>query len=343
MKYTLKLDIFYFSLNKITRTITRKVRGKDQTVNYASDEDVVFEDFFESLNSTERPVTTDSYMKEFITGFVKYYDNTFFANVNNTQAVSITEKEAIQYNSKDFTAWGIFKGGPKGMEFEVYNEKDAVEPENMIGSDNVTSLYYFYKIWIPSDSNVGILMVQSYTSRGCTALFKETIQRYFIANGYKPMWSKCIPKEYIEKYLKDGYINRIQVIHRRRDDKDVFDPVYAPITRARYSTNFTNFRIPFDRFVQPQNYKAVLKSQIAAIDTDFNPELDEVNIFYKDENGKMASAKLAQIEDILPTITLDDSLKDSETHVPKWDEVHEFTKSLLEDIKKQILYTPTLK
>jgi len=51
---------------------------------------------------------------------------------------------------------------------------------------------------LPLDSNVGILMVQSYTSVGCTSLFKEQLENYFIRKGYKiSSWSKCIPKEYI--------------------------------------------------------------------------------------------------------------------------------------------------
>ena len=59
-------------------------------------------------------------------------------------------------------------------------------------------LNVYYKIWLPLDSNVGILMVQSYTSVGCTSLFKEQLENYFIRKGYKiSSWSKCIPKEYI--------------------------------------------------------------------------------------------------------------------------------------------------
>lgn len=343
MKYTLKLDIYFFSLHKILKTSHRNVRGQIQEVHRVSVKDSVFDEFFSSLNTSDSIIKPDDYMKEFIVGFVNNYNNIFRANKGNSQAVSITENEERHYNSKDYTVWGVFKGGPKGMEFEVYNEKDASEPTNMIGSDNVTSLYYFYKIWIPIDSNVGILIVQSYTNTGCTSLFKDNLQDYFISKGYKASWAKCIPSKYIEKYLKDGYINKIQVLHRRKDDSRIYDPIFSPFKKARYSTSFTNFRIPFEQLIRLPNYKSVLKSQIAAIDTNYDEESDKVKIFYKDANGKGASAKLANIESILPTITLDDSLKDSVTHVPKWDDMHKFTKLLLEDIKLQISYTPILK
>ena len=46
---------------------------------------------------------------------------------------------------------------------------------------------------------------------------------------------------------------------------------------------------------------------------------------------------------LLPTITLDNSLKEDNSQLPKWDELHEYTKGLLNDIKKQISYTPQLR
>ena len=83
-------------------------------------------------------------------------------------------------------------------------------------------------------------------------------------------------------------------------------------------------------------------SQIKAISTDFDEEQDVVKLFYVNSKGQSANATLANIEDILPTITLDDSLKDENSQQPKWDELHLFTKDLLNDIKKQISYTPNL-
>lgn len=67
-----------------------------------------------------------------------------------------------------------------------------------------------------------------------------------------------------------------------------------------------------------------------------------MKLFYVNSKGQNANVTLANIEDILPTITFDDSRKDENTQQPKWDELHLFTKDLLYDIKKQISYTPNL-
>ena len=37
---------------------------------------------------------------------------------------------------------------------------------------------------------------------------------------------------------------------------------------------------------------------------------------------------------------LDEELKDTTTQLPKWDELHIYTDGILEQIKKQIHYTP---
>lgn len=87
----------------------------------------------------------------------------------------------------------------------------------------------------------------------------------------------------------------------------------------------------------------ILKSQIKAIDTDYDETQDKVKLFYIDAEGKRANATLANIDSILPTITLDNSLKEDNSQLPKWDELHEYTKGLLNDIKKQISYTPQLR
>jgi len=66
-------------------------------------------------------------------------------------------------------------------------------------------------------------------------------------------------------------------------------------------------------------------------------------LFYKDNDGKRAHATLSHMEDILPNIILDDSLKDPITQTPKWNELHTFTNNLLDRIKSEISYTPKLK
>lgn len=62
-------------------------------------------------------------------------------------------------------------------------------------------------------------------------------------------------------------------------------------------------------------------------------------LFYEN-NGKRAHASLANIEKILPVITLDGLSQDEITQEPQWEELNIFTRDILDELKKQIHYTP---
>lgn len=335
MAYTLKLDMYYFSLKKITGTFERKTREGKWIGFHTEETPCLFQDFVNSLSLKEN----GKYMEVLLTDFINGFNASFKSNKDNTKAVSITTDLFHGVSKTEYTAWGVFKGGSTGINREIYKSDNATTLKGTIDDDNVTSLLYFYKLWLPQDSNVGILMVQSYTSMGCTALFKEQLEDYFISKGYKPYWNKCVPKSYIEKYLKDGYINEIRVVHSKRDYKKPLDPIFGPFIKATKKTIFNKFNIPLGDFLSMLNYKNVLISQIQAVDAEYDKSADMIKLFYTN-NGKKAHASLANIEDILPVITLDDSLKDEKTQQPVWEDLHKFTKGILDNLKLQISYTP---
>lgn len=341
MGYTLKLDIYYFSLKKINRKTTRRIHGVDRVLCYTEKEQCFLGDYVNALSTQE--MDNESYMKVFLENFIDGFNASFTPNSSNTQAMSITTDQFRGFDSNDYTVWGIFKGGATGIEYDVYQSNDATIPRTKVHEDSVSSLYYFYKIWVPIDSNVGILMIQSYTNTGCSTLFKEQLGDYFINNGYKAEWSKCIPNDYIDKFLENGYISEIQVIYSNRDVERPLNPVFSPFLHAKRKSIFSNFKIPFKDFMSVLHYQNVIKSQIKAIDTDYDEVRDKVKLLYTDSKGRSASATLANVESILPTITLDDSFKETNSQIPNWDLLHEFTKLILNKIKIQISYTPKLR
>ena len=87
------------------------------------------------------------------------------------------------------------------------------------------------------------------------------------------------------------------------------------------------------------NYMKTLKDNIQAIDVNFNESEDKVKLFYT-SNGRSAHTTLANLEKILPVITLEEKFKDDDTQLPKWNDLNKFTDDILENIKKQIGYTP---
>lgn len=335
MAYTLKLDIYFFSLRKITEEKKRNTKVGIRIGYKTEDEDSNFCDFFNSFGCEKNK----DFMQTFIEDFINGFNSSFKLSKNCTQAISITTDLYRKYNSRKYTICGIYKGGQIGINREIYRSNDAEKVRDTINEDDVTSLYYFYKIWLPINSNRGILMLQSYTSLGCSSLFKEKLGEYFIKKGYRANWSKFVPKEYIEKYLKDGYLNKLQIIYSKRNNNMPLSPTFTPFKKAARKSVFSKFKIPLSNIFSIPNYKEILKNNIQAIDVNFNADADVVKLSYK-YNGRSANTTLAEIENILPHIILDEELKDMNTQLPKWDELNSFTDYILEQIKKQIGYTP---
>ena len=336
MAYTLKLDIYYFSLNKIIDRYERKTKTGKRIGYKTEKEDIQFSDFIKSFSFKKED---GEFMKFFLENFISGFNASFKSNTNDTQAMSITTDSIRKFNLKKYVVWGVFKGGQMGINREIYQSNDAKNIKDTIRENDVTSLYYFYKIWLPKDSNVGILMIQSYTSLSCSALFKEQLGYYFISKGYKPNWNKFVPKEYIEKYLKNGYLNGLQIVHSKKDENIPLEPIFKPFQSATRKSVFSKFQIALSDILSLLNYKKILKESILAVDADYDESRDCVKLFYT-SNGKSAHTTLADIENILPTIILDDELKDNDTQLPKWEELDKFTNDMLENIKKQIGYTP---
>lgn len=336
MAYTLKLDIYYFSLYKIINKYERKTKiGK--RIGYKTEKkDCLFNDFINSLTLKKED---DEFMKLFLEDLISGFNASFKSNKNDTQAMSITTDSIRKFNSKKYIVWGVFKGGQMGINREIYQSNDAQNIKNTIQENDVTSLYYFYKIWLPRDSNVGILMIQSYTSLGCSALFKEQLGDYFISKGYKPNWNKFVPKEYIEKYLKNGYLNELQIVHSKKDKYTPLEPIFKPFQKATRKSVLSKFQIALSDILSLPNYKKILKESILAVDTGYDEDHDCVKLFYT-SNGKSAHTTLADIENILPAIILDEELKDNDTQLPNWEELNKFTDNMIENIKEQIGYTP---
>ena len=106
MGYTLKLDIYYFSLKKITKVVERKIKGGELKVGYITeDNDVQLEEFFNTLYGT---LDAKEAFVLFLSEFINIFGNEFKNNEENTQAISISDQEMKDFNSGENTIWGQF-------------------------------------------------------------------------------------------------------------------------------------------------------------------------------------------------------------------------------------------
>jgi hypothetical protein len=309
--------------------------GKMATFYDTEDDSTLFGDFVKSFDPNADEY---NYMKVLFAKVLKFFDNKFLLGTEGNKAVSITSQDKVEFGSRECTIWGIFKGGETDMERKVYRQRDALNDIKLIEKDDVPSIDYFYKLWIPYDWDDGILMIQSYTNMGCVASFKEQMENLFISLQYRPMWNRLIPKGFVDRYLKSSVINEIKVQYEPQQTNA--QGVFASMSQVRKETTLSRLSIKMKDLFQMDNYESELRGQIENVVEKYNPITDKVIVFYRDEAGKEAHASLDNLEGAMPTISLPDSLKNKDTQMADADAMNIYTKELLDEIKTQIGYKP---
>lgn len=333
MAYTLKINIYNFSLYRITKTIERMTRVGIR-VSYETEPNAVA--FNEVVGSINANLDRSNYLPTLFQSLVAFFDQRFKTNDEGTKAVSITTDPTPSYNSIGYVINGLFKGGDTGIVKTVYSQQDAAQPGIRISNTDVPSNNFFYKIWMPYDGEDGVLMIQSYTDMGCTATFREQLEQFFISIGYRPKWNTMIPSGFIDQYLDNSFIKNIKVIYATEQRRE--NGVFATLANVKREGWLKNLRIPFNQLFGLDDYKERLQEKIMEY-IDYDQYHDMVKVFYVDADGKKASASLNNLENILPNIILPNTLKDVDTEEPLLSEISIYTDGILEQIKVQIGYT----
>ncbi len=336
MAYTLKLNIYQFHLYRIIGREEHR-RGNDTITHYHAAETP--SSFSEVARTIDPQITRDNYMQTIFSCVLAFFDNRFKVSTDGSKAISITNGAPPMFGTDSYTISGFFKGGETGIDRVVYTQNNATESEKSIDRNDVPANNFFYKLWIPYDSEDGILMIQSYTDEGCTATFKDQIEQFFLTLEFRAKWSSIIPRGMITRYLNRSIINMIKVVHARQ--RREAGGVFGSLQQATKVSVIKDFSIRMQDLFASYNYEDELKAQIENV-VPFDEENDLVKVFYRDENGKKAHAKISDLEKIMPSIILPDSLKDPDTFEPILEEINQFTDGILNEIKEQIDYRPTI-
>ena len=333
MAYTLKLNIYNFSLYHITDMIESPMNGVIRT-KYITEANATR---FSQVAMTFNPnVDRDSYLSVLFQSIVSYFDSRFKTNDEGTKAVSITSEPRPTLTSLSYTLNGMFKGGDTGIGRTIYSQRNALQPGVRISNTDVPVNNFFYKLWMPYDGEDGILMIQSYTDMGCTSTFRDQIEKFFISAGFRPIWNTMIPSGVINQYLNRSFINEIKVVYASEQRQE--QGIFASMNNVRKESRLKNLHISFRQLLGMNNYQQALKDKIMEF-VDYDQDHDMAKVFYVDENGKKASASINNIEDVLPSIILPDNLKDPVSDEPLLLEMSRYTNGILEQIKRQMNYT----
>lgn len=198
MAYDIKLDV-------LTIQIKNNETGKF----------LKFDNFYSDLNDKDDSDKLHSFDELFIE-YIKSFNSRFMVHTKTGKALNL-QVDNVKYNSQKRLIRGLIEGGTSGVGSKIKKVDNISDKDSFqVGKDDIESIPYYFMIWMPDDSNVGLVIVQSLGGKTVTDIFKAHFRRFvgdYFDNKVSVLLHDLVPKEIVEKTKKDGVIN--SVIFRR--------------------------------------------------------------------------------------------------------------------------------
>ena len=324
MAHTLKLNIYVLEIKK---------RGERTSLTW--------QEFYKNIYGIEetRETTKDRQYSMFKNALLTRFGERFTENENRTKGVSLKN---FEFQSCRNIFSGTFKGGLTGIEQELFHNNNANETTGILGYNDIATLIYYFKLWTPYDSNIGILMLQSYASLGCNAEIVDVLKKFFQSLGYTLKLSRFVPHEMIEHFKRTSSIYQISFERKNlsSDTRHQLSPIYDEFPNVNAKLIFSGFRVSPERVwdkLSSQNIK-LLEADITMLEMATNDDYTTI-VSYEDAEGHKSNLNISKRDsELKPNIFLPDTLKEDGKEIPELTKIDRHTNSLLETIKQKIGY-----
>ncbi|MCD7933400.1 MAG: hypothetical protein LUH15_19740 [Tannerellaceae bacterium] len=271
--HTLRLNIYTIALRNKSR------------------EDVNFREFHNALCEEEDAE------KEKLFGickdrFLKSFQDKFVLDWNKTKGIAIKNINCFpRQNLID----GVIIGGTTGIEQEVYKRSSSNDLQDTITEDQVTALPYYFKLWMPYNSSVGVLMVQSYTDAGVVKLVQEKIKHFFREYEFSILILPHVTDSYKDYFKKNSRVSQLALSKTRLSEKarGALNEMFADFSGLKVEIKVSGFNVSVDEFWKKMNTAEPLGADLSEFEMDDKDNFDVIAT-YKDlpvSNHRLNSQK----------------------------------------------------
>jgi len=184
---------------------------------------------------------------------------------------------------------------------------DKSQKEKFAKDDVLTRKIYFF-LHTPMDSDIGVLMVQSYSNESVTTLFVDFIKKFFEkeSRGYKEATiKKYIPPSYIEEFQRNAVVKsfsfetRMVLGHLATETLGKAGEKFKITVKVESEDGIK--KSMFDKWKE-----TISKSKIGlGTNTKTFADFSRGKASIQNQNKKSSSFELSRTFDIQPTIYLD--------------------------------------
>lgn len=322
-----------------------------------SDEYLMFDEVFTKKplhfknNKGENEILEDCTFYGFFEKYINSFDNRFHTHKSTGKAICLDPNGFHLFRSQRIIC-GLVEGGSsdiggKVKHKEKFDDADAFE----LTPEKIVSVPFYYLLWIPHNSDIGILLVQSFTSKSITEAIKAHLRQFFSKNvpGYSLQIFTRVPDYKIKEMKDEGIIDTI--ILRRHSlpadrSSNLFGAKYSPFNKVgvdivfRGVSSIPEVRKAVKDIFSGKRTKIVDIPELAELGFD-----DDYDILLEFEhNGRKALAKKSKNYDITPAVYVPDSeITRNENNHPTYESMHDYALSYLESIKEEMGYNKATK
>lgn len=293
--------------------------------------------FISSDDKKPHTIEQEELYKRFMKEVIQEFNNEFILNEEKTKGIATGIYHSYG-NSNNID--GFINGGDRGLNHKIYKIKDNQKSTGSLKDDEIVALPHYFKLWTPPNSQVGILMIQNYSNAGINTLLLNFLRLFFEKYGASFNETRHVPKELKESFIKRSIVKKVVFTKTKlsEETRKAFNYAFTDEEGIKIKIEISGFKnnTPIDKFIEKfEKKKKMIGVDLSDLDISSDDDVKTV-LFYQDNNGKKAHAKINSKFEITPTIVLPKELF-IEDEID-YDLIKNYTDGILIKIKEEIGY-----
>jgi hypothetical protein len=287
--------------------------------------------------------TLDNFLEnEDIIPFFKEFTN-FYSKmkISEIQQKSIQFTNEVRITSNQRIISGILESGDYGVESKITDKEGT--PKYIKKADELDVKPFYYLIWVPSGSNIGIIITQRLGVFGIHGIFTSHLAGFFKERYPDLMldFNAYVSKEIARKFIEEGGIREI-ILKRFSLPPDISDKFDLNFETSKIKSielriiaeNKTFFGINdrAKKFLDDENARLFTFKELEEIGFDGNHrELVKIKL------GKNTrTIDLSQTSQLRPYFDVDSEIDKEPNGHPIFDSIDKIARDLVVDLQEEI-------
>ncbi|SHG34929.1 hypothetical protein [Flavobacterium defluvii] len=313
-----------------------------------SDSTITFREIYTELYNIKNPKNTVLHPPE--KKLMKTFLEHLFNNISGKFKVDNTKKKAfyvkknanekntnVKFGTDNSIIHGLIKGGPYDTGKEEGDLNNPLGENKKLKKASILLDDFYFLLYTPMDKEVGILILQNYTSDQIADIFKPFVKGLFRVEktSYNAYLQEFMPAKMQKEFKENSAIKKF-VFSNKYLISDLDEDV---ISTGKFTVQLTisssDNNINIDNLPYWKKIMRKIKFDIPGNDPRFVESFNNQKAYIKDEASKSNPTPFSLDDDLLKiqaTIYLENHIGLEENRIPKWNELEKFAQKTLKEI-----------